>query len=74
MENCYFACCCNSCALYFEIEEHGRQKRREINYNLRIKDILRPQLHYTGLLSERCIPRAERSDFHNGYRSAVYQM
>ena len=24
MENCYFACCCSSCALYFEIEEHGK--------------------------------------------------
>ena len=35
---------------------------------------LEPQLNYTGLLSERCLPPPERSDFHNGYRSVVYRM
>ena len=36
--------------------------------------LLRSQLHYIGLLSGRCIPPAERSDFDIGYRSVVYQM
>ena len=28
MENSYFAYCCNVCALYFEIKEHGKTKAK----------------------------------------------
>ena len=76
MENCDFLCCCNSNALYFEIEERERQKRRETQRLLAIHRILAKMIpilyfHTQGRWkesSERGVDRSDRAPTTLGFQ------